>query len=274
MRGLLALVSGLVAIVALAATIPMLWVSTHVVSEDGYVAFSSVLATDSELQGAFAAYLSSDFVQRGSLPSGLERTATTALTAVAGRTTNAPGFVAAWEQTQRSLHRSAFTGDAAEPLTVDLAPVAAFVTRRVAGSLPVTLPVPDSLVVRVGDAQDRSAIDDLKKTSGLGRVGVAVTAIAALAALVFARRRSVALTWLGAGTIIVAGALWIVSAQAVPKVIDRVDASSELARTLQKLLADRASDSLAAWLLWVGVVGVAMLAVGVTGRVVAGRPRA
>ena len=47
MRFLMALVAWAVAVVAGMATVPLLWVSAHVVDEDGYVTFSSQLAATS-----------------------------------------------------------------------------------------------------------------------------------------------------------------------------------------------------------------------------------
>ncbi|MBC7633692.1 hypothetical protein [Aeromicrobium sp.] len=271
MRSFLSMLSGLVALVALLATIPLLWVSTHVAEEDGYVRFSSVLAKDAELQSTFAAYLGNDLVKRGVLPERLEPAATAALTAVAGRTTSEPGFVGAWEQTQRSFHRSAFAGSSQSDLLVDAGPMASFVSKRVSGALPVQIPVPDRLVVRVGNAQDRQQIEKVQDTTSQSRIGLVVVAVGALGCLLLARRRSVALAWLGLGTVLVAGALRLVSSVAAPRILDQTEAPSAFARTLQKLLVDRASDSLATWLLWVAAGGAVLVVVGVAGRAVLGR---
>lgn len=270
MRTFVAFVCGVIAFVAALITVPTLWVATHVADEDGYVRLSSQLATDSELQVAFASYLSNELASRGVLPDSLEETAAAALTQVAGRTSNQPGFVEAWEQTQRDFHRGAFADGAAGPLTVDVGPMAKFVASQVSDSLPVSLTVPTDLVVPVGDAQDRQDVDNVKRTTGMSRIGVIVAALAAIAAIGVARRRSIAVMWLGVGALTIAGLLWLASNIAAPRVLDHVDAPSEFARTLQKLLVDRAAASLDAWLLWIAVGGAALALGGFIVRASAG----
>jgi hypothetical protein len=271
MRTFLAFVSGLVAFVAALITVPTLWVSTHVADEDGYVRLSSALAQDAAIQRAFAGYLSNDLTSRGVIPASLEQVATVAMTQVAALETNAPGFLTAWEKTQRNFHRTAFADSSKDTLTVDAGPMAQFVASRVKDRLPVSLTVPRTLVVPVGDAQDREAIDTVKKSTGASRIGLVVVAVASLAALLLARRRSVAVMWLGLGAAVAAGLLWIASNIAAPRIIDHTAAPSQFARTFQKLLVDRAADSLDVWLLWIAVGGAAVAVVGLAGRAVTGR---
>ena len=85
MRTLLSFISGAVALLALMAAVPLLWLSTHVVDEDGYVEFSSTLAKDVELQSAFAGYLTDELAARGVIPTVLKTTAAKALTQAVGR---------------------------------------------------------------------------------------------------------------------------------------------------------------------------------------------
>lgn len=272
MRRLLSTVSGAVALLALLAAVPLLWISTHVADEDGYVEFSSTLAKDSELQSAFAAYLSDELAGRGVLPSALKDTATTALTQVASRTTNEDGFVEAWEETQRSFHRSAFADPPPQVLAVDVSPMASFVAERVSGRLPVALQIPDGLVVPVvSDASDRRAVENIKDTTRYGTIAAVVTLLGAIACLALAGRRSAAVAALGVGTVAVAGLLWLVSGPAAQKVLDHTAAPSEFARTLQKLLVDRASDSLAGWLVLLAIAGGVVAVAGLVGRAVTGR---
>ncbi|AXT86239.1 hypothetical protein C6I20_14310 [Aeromicrobium sp. A1-2] len=272
MRSLLSVMGGAVALVALLVTLPLLWISTHVANEDGYVAFSSTLATDNELQGAFAAYLSDELTAQGLLPSALRSTATAALTEVAGGASNQPGFVDAWEQTQRSFHRSAFADPTPRVLAVDIGPMAAFVVKRVTDQLPVTLSSPDSVVVPVvSDAQERRSVERLKGAGRLSLMGAAMALAGALVCVVLARRKSVAVGGLGAGAVVVAGLLWISSGPAAQELLDHTAAPSAFARTVQKLLVDRAADSLSAWLVVLAVIGALVALVGAVGRMAAGR---
>lgn len=275
MRRLLSTVSGAVALLALLAAVPLLWISTHVADEDGYVKLSSSVAEDSELRAAFTAYLSDELVSRGFVPAALEDTTRTVLTAVASRAANDAGFIDAWEETQRSFHRSAFADPTPRVLAVDLQPLASFVTKRVSGGLPITLRVPDGLVVPViSDAGDREAVQQVKDTTRYGTLAAVVALVGAASCLLLAHRRSAALTGLGIGSVVVAGLLWLVSGPAAQRVLDHTAAPSEFARTLQKLLVDRASDSLAAWLVVLAIVGGVVAVAGVVGRAVTGRAAA
>ena len=271
MRSMLSIVGGAVALVALLATVPLLWVSTHVADEDGYVAFSSTLATDAELQGAFAAYLSDELAASGIVPEALRSTATRALTQVAGSASNQPGFIDAWEQTQRSFHRSAFAEPTPQVLAVDISPMAAFVVKRVTDQLPVTLVAPETLVVPVvSDAQDRKVVGWLKGTGRLGLLAAVVALTGAVVCVGSARSKGVAVGGLGAGAVVIAGLLWVSSGPAAQELLDHTDAPSAFARTVQKLLVDRAADSLSAWLVVLAVIGAVVALAGAVGRLVAG----
>lgn len=272
MRTLLSFVSGVVALLALLAAIPMLWLSTHIVDEDGYVEFSSTLAKDTELQGAFAIYLSDELASRGVIPAVLKDPAASALTQAVGRTTNQAGFVEAWEETQRHSHREAFADPMPKVLGVDVGPMAAFLAKQVSGDLPVAITVPEHLVVPVvTDAGDREMVDRVEKTTRLGRIAGIVALVAGVACIGLARRTSAAVAWLGTGMIAVAGLLWLSSGPVTQEILDHTEAPSDFARTLQKLLVDRAADSLAAWLVVLAIVGGIMAVAGLVGRAVTGR---
>jgi hypothetical protein len=76
--------------------------------------------------------------------------------------------------------------------------------------------------------------------------------------------------WLGAGAVGVAGLLWLTSGPVTQEILDHTEAPSEFARTLQKLLVDRAADSLDAWLVVLAVGGGILAVAGVVARTVAG----
>jgi hypothetical protein len=272
MRTLFSFVSGAVALLALLAAVPLLWLSTHVVNEDGYVNFSSTLAKDAELQHAFSAYLTDELSTRGVIPASLKAPAAAALSGTMARTTNQAGFVAAWEETQRNSHREAFADPMPKVLGVDVSPMATFVAKQVGGDLPVALTVPDHLVVPVvTSAGDRRMVDRVEESTRWGRIAGIVALVAAAACIALARRTSAAVAWLGAGTLAVAGILWLSSGPVTQKILDHTEAPSEFARTLQKLLVDRAADSLDAWLVILAIGGGIATVAGFVGRAVTGR---
>ena len=274
MRTLLSFVSGVVALLALLAAVPLLWLSTHIVNEDGYVRFSSTLAKDTELQSAFSAYLTDELSARGVIPAALKAPAAAALSSTVERTSNEAGFVEAWEETQRSSHREAFADPMPKVLGVDVSPMATFVAKQVTGDLPVAITIPEHLVVPVvTDASDREMVDRVERSTGLGRLAGIVAAVAAVACIGLARRTSAAVAWLGAGVVGVAGLLWLTSGPVSQEILDHTEAPSEFARTLQKLLVDRAADSLDAWLVVLAIGGGVLAVAGAVGRTVAGRGR-
>lgn len=272
MRTLFSFISGTVALLALMAAVPLLWLSTHVVSEDGYVQFSSTLAKDSELQSAFSAYLTDELSARGVIPGALKAPAATALTGAMQRTSNQAGFVEAWEETQRNSHREAFADPMPKVLGVDVSPMATFVAKQVTGDLPVRLTVPGHLVVPVvTDASDRETVDRVKDSTRLGRIAGLVALVAAAACVGLARRTSAAVAWLGGGVLAVAGVLWLTSGPVTQAILDHTEAPSEFARTLQKLLVDRAADSLDAWLVILAIGGGIVAIAGAVGHTAIGR---
>lgn len=272
MRPVVSFVAWLVAIVAAIVTVPLLWVSTHVADEDGYVELTSRLATDSELQTAFAEYLADDFVQRGRLPASLQGAATSALTTVTRTTANQPGFTKAWEETQRSLHRSAFDDESSGPLTVRVQPIAQFVTSRIGDLLPVSLDVSTDLKIQVGTAADRDRLRWVNDTPTYSLLGLMVVLISAAVCLVSARSRPVAIAGLGLGALVTAGVLRLLTESVTPQLIAHGDSMSPFARSFQQLLFDRAADTLDGWLGWIAVGGAAAIVVGVLGRLVMGHP--
>ena len=157
-------------------------------------------------------------------------------------------------------------------LGLDVSPMATFVAKQVSGDLPIALTIPDNLVVPVvTDASDRKMVDRVEQSTSWGRIAGIVALVAAAASIALARRTSTAVGWLGAGTLGVAGLLWLSSGPVTQNILDHTEAPSEFARTLQKLLVDRAADSLDAWLVIVAIGGVVATVAGVVGRVVTGR---
>jgi hypothetical protein len=268
MRTLTSLVAGIVAVVAAIVSVPLFWLSTHVVDEDGYVTFSSSLATDRELQAAVAAYIADDYVQRGLLPAGLQETATSVLTSIAQGTADQPGFVRAWQETQRSLHASAF-GDGTGPLTVRLQPMGRFVADRVGSRLPVSLEVPADLQAPVGTAADRARIRQVERSQTYALLGLMVVLASAAVCLVAARRRTIAVAGLGLGALVTAGVLRVATEIVTPRLADRTETMSPFARSVQTLLLDRAAASLSTWLAWIALVGAGALLAGLLGRAAA-----
>ena len=261
-----------VAVVAAIVTVPTLWIATHVADEDGYVDFTRPFVADTAFRNAIVATITDDVVAKGGLPVAVKPVVERALRGVATQTAKQPGFLDAWEESQRRTHRLTFGPDAnTDRLTADIGPIATFVAKEVAGNLPVRVAIPDKLLVPIYDAPDREVIDQVDKTTDRSRIGLLVVGLASLLSLVLARRRVNAIVGLGAGAVITGGVLLAGTGLALPEVLDRTPAATPFAREMRDLLVDRASDSLNQWLLGIAVVGAVVLVIALLGRALPGR---
>lgn len=258
----------IVAVVAAIITVPALWIATHVADEQGYVDFTRTFVDDTELQKALAAQVSDDVGSAAGLPDAASAAVAQVVARFAAQLSDDPGFVDAWEDSQRRTHRLTFDRGA-DRLTVDIGPIASFVVKKAGGGLPVPVDVPSTLKVPVYDSPDPEVLERVSDTPGQSRIGFVVVGVAALLCLLLARRRGLALAGLGVGALLVAGTLRVATGWAVPEVLDRTPARTAFAREMRDLLVDRASDSLNAWLL---VLALAGLAVTVAGLLLRGRP--
>jgi hypothetical protein len=264
--------SWVVAVVAAIITVPTFWLATHVADEDGYVEFTQTFVSDTEFRNALVGTIADEVARKGGLPASVRPVLDRALRAVATRTAKQPGFLEAWEESQRRTHQRTFGPDAnSDRLTADIGPIATFVAKDVSGDLPVRFTVPDKLLVPVYDAPDREVLDQVGKTPNRSLIGLLVVGLASLLSLLFARRRINAVVGLGAGAVITAGVLLAGTGLALPEVLDRTPARTEFARRMRDLLVDRASDSLDQWLLGIGVVGAVVLVLAMLGRALPGR---
>jgi hypothetical protein len=272
-RSLPSIVAGIVATLAAIVTVPLLWISLNVQDEDGFVELGNSLVADGDLQSALAAYLADDFVARGVLPAALQQTAASAMTSVVARTTDQSGFEDAWSESERSLHRSALDGSSG-PITVDLAPVAGALAERVSDRLPVALPADTSLPVTVGDEQVRDRVQWIDRSRTGWMLGLIVVLIGTAVCVLGARTRGLGVLRAGVGALVTAGVLWSATSVVAPVLIDRAEGSSPFAKTLQRLLVDRASESLIGWLEPIAWTGLVAVAVGLVGHLVARRQTA
>lgn len=270
MRSLPSILAGLIATLAAIVTVPLLWISVNVQDEDGFVDLGTSLVADTDLQTALTAYLADDFVARGLLPAALQEPAAAAMTSVVALTTNESGFEDAWEQSERSLHRSALDGSDG-PVTVDLGPMAGFVTERVGDRLPVSLQVDTSVPVTIGDEQLRDRVEWIDRSRTWWMLGLIVVLIATAVCVLGARTRGLGILRAGVGALVTAGVLWSATSVVAPILIDRAEGSSPFVKTLQRLLVDRASESLIGWLEPIAWSGLAAVVLGLVGHLVARR---
>lgn len=270
MRTIMAFLLGLAALLAGMATLPAAWVAHNVASEDGYVSFTEPLARDQAFHKTIADAVGATLVEKAGLPAVLRPTTSAAITAGTLRIADAPGFVNAWDQTQRQSHRIMFDDqrtlpadlDATNRLAVDLGPMSAYVVDQVNKDLPVALTAPKQIIVSVGGNSSNNALDQIKKTPSWTRDGLIAAVVLGALSLLIARRRAIAVGLLGIGAIAVAAALHGVSAVVIPRLQDDNTSPSALAKPMIDLLGARAGDSFDRWLITLAVGGAIAAVVG------------
>ncbi|MGH3458254.1 hypothetical protein [Aeromicrobium sp.] len=266
-RSTLSFLCWVVAVVAAIITIPTFWLATHVAEEDGYVKFTSSFVGDVELRNALVSQIADDVVRTGGLPAVVKLPLEGALRSVVRESARQPGFVEAWEESQRRTHQLTFGPDSkTDRLTADIGPIASFMGKQATKDLPVRVTFPDTLRVPIYGAPDREVLDQVQQTPERSRLGLLVVVLASVLCLLFARRRINAIIALAAGALLTAGLLVFGTRLALPEVLDRTPAPTPFARQMRDLLVDRASDSLNDWLLGIAVVAAVVLVLGLLGR--------
>lgn len=271
MRSLVAMVLGAAALLAGLATMPAAWVAHNIANEDGYVSFTEPLAKDPALHRALAEAISSGLVQQADVPEFLRPAAKTAISAATIASARTPGFVKAWDQTQRQSHKIMLGDprslpaelDATNRLAVDLGPMSAFMVEQVNKTLPVQISAPSQMIVNVGGNSANTSLEQIRKTPGWEHNGIVAIIVLAGLCVIVAKRRALAVALMGLGAVAVAAGLHEVSATVIPKIRDDNTATTALAKPMLDLLATRAGDSFDQWLATLAVGGAIAAVAGV-----------
>ncbi|MBC7594755.1 MAG: hypothetical protein H7288_12585 [Kineosporiaceae bacterium] len=279
MRSFLAFLFGVAAVLATLLTVPAMWVSHNVANEDGYVAFAELIARDAAFQDALANALSENLVQDSVLPASLQPAAMAAIVRVANKVSDQPGFVTAWNDTQRQSHKIMLGSpgdlpaelDSSSRFAIDLAPLGTFVINQVNKELPFTIPAPNQAVVEINGAPQAQTLDRIRESPTYARNGLIAVGVLLLVALAFARRRSVAVAWLGLGALVAAGLLKVAASVGVPEILDRNTAPTPFAKAALDVFIGRANTSFDHWLVVLAVGGAVAAVVGVAGRLLTSR---
>lgn len=240
MRRLLAGIAGLVAAVALAATVLSGWVDRTIVQTEGFVDLTSELSGSETIREQVRDLVVEGLVDDAGLDSQLAGTIGDLLARAAEAALGDDAYAAAWEQTIRRSHEATLSGQAPDgEFRLELAPIAAQVAERSGGLVPPPESVP--LDVEGGPSRDRLA--DVHEIADAAQPSALVAAVAAVLALLVARRRAAALAWLGAGAIAAAALVVAVAAGLPTWSTDTVDpAFAPLARTIAEAAADSLRD--------------------------------
>lgn len=271
MRSLVSFLLGFVALVATAVAVPGLWFERTVMDESGYVALAGPLGEDPEFRAALADTVATGVVRGAGLEGASGRIAEPVVQRVADGMTDLAGFDAAWTETNRLSHRLNVTdippAELDGRLGVDLTPMVTLVADAANRRLGTELRAPGDLVVAVGTPEDRKRLDRLRTVApwSWGLMGVAV--VAAVTAVLSARRRGTALIALGGGLIAVAALQMVLVATGGDRAVDEMTTSTAFSRALVEQLHDAVVGSYGVWLVALGAVGVVSVVGGVVVRV-------
>lgn len=270
MRGLLATVAGLVAVVALAVALPAAWTSTYVEDEEGFVSLSRDVTGTAAVRDSAAALVADRLVEQAGLPSQVAESGRRLLEEAADRALADRRVAAAWEETLRRTHAALLedpaAGSAPSTVPLDLAPLAALVADRSDG----LVQAPDQLVVEVAGGPSGTSLRAVDASPRLALGAGAVAAVAAAVALLAARRRSVVLVWLGVGAAVAAGADAALARLVRDRAVSDAGASG-LQADLLRALADVGVTSFDGWLVWTALGGAVAVVLGVVGALVGRR---
>ncbi|WP_286689891.1 hypothetical protein [Aeromicrobium sp. REDSEA-S38_B2] len=246
MRGFLAAVSGLVAVVALAVALPAAWVAASVADEDGFVSLSRDVVTDGAVQDAASDLLTTRLEREAGLPAQLAETGRRLLERATDRVFDDPQLSGAWAQTLRRTHAALLDDPAAAsgqvPVPLDLAPLARLAAERTDG----LVDAPDRLVVELPGGPDARALRLVDESPGLALAAGLVAAVGALVAL------PVAAAGLDAG----------LARLARERTVD-ASTGDGLQTALVRALADVGVTSFDGWLVWTALSGAVLAVLGV-----------
>jgi len=240
MRSTVSGFAGTAAVALFAVLLPLFWVTTHITSEDGYVDFTSEMIQDEQFRDRLTQTTTDVVTRRTGAPRAASDVVSAALSAAADRLASQPAFAEAWARTQRQSHRALF--DEGE-LVIDVAPLAQVIVDAASGRLPVSVEVPDQLLVPVGAAERSAVIDGLDAAPQVATVVGLLLLAASAVAVVSARRSGAALSWLGIGFVGAALLDRLAAHEVVPRVLSGDPEQGSLARRTQDLLIEQAVSS-------------------------------
>ncbi|OMH35047.1 hypothetical protein [Tersicoccus sp. Bi-70] len=277
-RTVLSFLLGLVAVVLLLAGVSATAVQRTVVDTDGFVTLTSPLSSDAGLHDRLASTVATEARNRIALPEGLQDAAAGVIDRAAQALTEDVGFPAAWERTMQRSHDLSLGAltDPSKPdaLQADIQPIVRLLVDKAAGSLGVPLDgsviSDDPVVVDLGASQQASVAATVVRAAGFAPAALTGAAVAAVLALLVARRRTTTLAWLGIG-VLVGTALLVVAGLLVQGAVASGQNAPGLGDYLRYRLVGVASGAAVPWAVGLAVWGAVLLAVGVVGRLVVGR---
>ncbi|OMH23060.1 hypothetical protein BKD30_14385 [Tersicoccus phoenicis] len=278
-RTVLSVLLGLVAVVLLLGGVTATAVQRTVVDPDGFTALTTPLSADPGVRDRLASTAAAEVTNRLSLPGALRDAAAGLIDKAAVALTEDPGFPGAWERSMRRSHDlslSSLTDPArTDVLQADIQPLVKLLADQAAGAFGVPLGGSvvgsDPVVLDVGAPGQARLAGIVVRATGYAPAALVGAAVVAVLALLLAHRRTTTLAWLGVGVLFGTGLLVLAGVMVRGAVASGANAPA-LADYLRYRVVDLAAGAAVPWLVGLAVWGAVLLAVGVVGRLVVGRP--
>ncbi|POH56982.1 hypothetical protein [Arthrobacter glacialis] len=253
---------------------PAVWLQRNVVEQNGFVALAGPLGSNKEFQDGLSTMVATQTTASLDLPPQLKELAAAIVNSTARSLYTDPGYPQAWTETLARSHALSFAAagnkEIQGDLQLDIAPLVAMVAARVSEDVGVTLPTPKDVVVSLEQPQVARLLP-LATTLGGWSVWLAVIAVGLLVLGVFvARRRSLALIFVGVGLALVA-LLWFLASGMVETVLANLAVGPAAASQMGAQLAVLAQDSWQGGITATFIVAAVVAAVGGTSLIVARR---
>ncbi|MFT4200586.1 hypothetical protein [Gordonia sp. (in: high G+C Gram-positive bacteria)] len=270
MRSFLAFLTGLIAIVAIVAALPLTWVKERVIEERGFQATATKMGESPQVREYMAKTITDEITKRTA------GAAAVVVRPAADRYTHSAGFTADFVDLANQQHAWLFNeappGADTTVMRLDLTNM----VRRVAGQVNPVLArqVPGPILVPISQRDQALEAGRYhvpgRQISQWAYASVALAALAAMLALFFARRRSGMLAWLGFGGLLSAAVSYAGGFFFAARAKDEFTVTDAGVRQVAEVTIDGLVDNLHQWAMVVGGVGAALLVVGLLGRVIVG----
>lgn len=267
----------ILALLLTAVAVPAAWVDQNIVKEEGFVRIAGSLGSDPEFQNRLATAAVGTFESSVDLPGPIQSLAADALRNAATGMQSWSDYPQAWEETVRNSHRLNFgtvaraeESAASTALVLDIGPLVRLIRDHFAEATRIRLDVPAESLVSLGEPSHRQLVERVAAFAPLWWIAAAGALVSALLALAAARRRSLALVFLGLGGLALA-ALWTAGADLAGGMVGSLASANGVAELFKNEFLTTARNGFGQWV-WIAVlVSGAVLVVGVIAGVVSGR---
>ncbi|GAC47854.1 hypothetical protein [Gordonia aichiensis] len=270
MRTFLSGLATIVAVVAIVLAVPAVWVSQRIVDDDGFTSLIEPVGHDQAVKDYLAGEITEQIASRTSI-SGADAV----VRPLANAYTNSSQFPADFADVATQQHQWLFdeASDPNAPMQLDITAMVNRVLENarlgVSVSGPITIPISNGDTGLHAGAYHQAG----EQITTIAKVSVIAGIIAAIIALLVARRRGTVIAWLGIATLLAGVVCWAVANLYGAYLKNDVSSSENTA----KPVADVAIDTISHELQWTGVismlVGAGILVFGIVIRLAFGGRR-